>query len=134
MPAPFTIGGLDHIVLRVSDLALSRNFYEHILGCSLERELPELGLYQFRAGDQLIDLVLVGSKLGGVNPINQASKNQDHFCLTLSPFDENDIRSFLADHGIECSALGERYGAQGFGPSVYIKDPDGNIVELKEKK
>lgn len=133
-PTPFKVIGLDHVVLRVSDLERSSNFYENILGCRLERELPEFGLYQYRAGRQIIDLVPVGSKLGGSNPVNQASKNLDHFCLTISPFNEKDIRAFLASHGIECSQTLERYGAEGFGPSVYIEDPDGNIIELKESR
>lgn len=131
-PTPFNVMGLDHVVLRVNDLERSSNFYENILGCGLERELPELGLYQYRAGRQIIDLVPVGSKLGGSNPVNQAAKNLDHFCLTISPFNENEIRAFLAGHGIECSETLERYGAEGFGRSVYVEDPDGNIVELKE--
>ena len=130
---PISIDRLDHIVLRINDLDRSRNFYENVLGCKLERELPELGLYQFRAGDQLIDLVPIGSKLGGIDPVDQTSKNQDHFCVIISPFNETEIRSFLADCSIDCSDTSERYGAGGFGRSFYIQDPDGNMVELKEQ-
>ncbi|MGY8791667.1 MAG: VOC family protein, partial [Pseudomonadales bacterium] len=61
----FKIHGIDHLVLRVSNLAASRKFYEGLLGCVMERELPDLGLYQLRAGRQLIDLVPVGGQLAG---------------------------------------------------------------------
>ncbi|MBO6555985.1 MAG: VOC family protein [Pseudomonadales bacterium] len=128
---PFSISGIDHIVLRVADLDASLRFYEDILGCRKERELPDLGLYQLRAGRQLIDLVTVGSKLGGKIPVNPDGKNQDHFCLTLDTFDEDILREWLSSHGIEASEVGERYGAKGYGLSVYIQDPDGNTVELK---
>lgn len=131
MTRPFSIGGLDHVVLRVADIDASRNFYEAVLGCKLEREIAELGLYQLRAGNHLIDLVPVGSKLGGSAPVNQIGANQDHFCIEIAPFDETAISAFLASHGIACPAAASRYGARGQGPSIYISDPDGNTVELK---
>lgn len=128
---PFALVGLDHIVLRVADLDASLHFYQEILGCSKERQLPDLGLYQLRAGHQLIDLVTIGSKLGGDVPVSLDGRNQDHFCLTLDEFDEVSLREYLASHGLEASEAGERYGAEGYGLSVYINDPDGNTVELK---
>ena len=48
--SPFEIDGIDHLVLRVGNLAESRKFYEGLLGCVMERELPDLGLFQLRAG------------------------------------------------------------------------------------
>lgn len=128
---PFTIAGLDHVVLRVADLAASLNFYVEVLGCQLERELPDLGLYQLRAGRQLIDLVTIGSELGGKTPVQVDGRNQDHFCLTLEGFDEPSLRQWLNQQGVDASEAAERYGAEGYGLSVYIKDPDNNTVELK---
>lgn len=128
---PFEIRQLDHLVLRVTDLQRSLDFYQGVLGCELERQLEDLGLYQLRAGDQLIDLVLLGTTLGGDQAVDQARANQDHFCLTISPFDQADLQAWLAQHDITPSAVAERYGAQGYGLSLYIKDPDGNTVELK---
>ena len=129
---PFAIVGIDHIVLRVKDLDASRHFYEELLGCVAERELPDIGLYQLRAGQQLIDLVPVGSELGGPGEVDQAHRNQDHFCLTVSPFAADEIVTYLRSVGVECSTPARRYGAGGFGLSVYISDPDGNTVEIKE--
>ncbi|MGV0034243.1 MAG: VOC family protein [Candidatus Azotimanducaceae bacterium WSBS_2022_MAG_OTU7] len=129
---PFNIEGIDHLVLRVSNLAESRKFYEGLLGCVMERELPDLGLFQLRAGKQLIDLVPIGSQLGGVCEVVQENRNQDHFCLTISPFEPDVITEMMVAAGVICSEVGTRYGADGYGLSVYVTDPDGNTVELKE--
>lgn len=134
MNSPFQIQGLDHIVLRITDLERSRYFYETVLGCSMERELPELGLYQLRAGSQLIDLVPIGTQLGGDSPVSDKGRNQDHFCISIDPFDESALREYLAAHDIDASEAAERYGAEGYGLSIYITDPDGNVVELKGGK
>ena len=51
----FELIGLDHLVLRVRHPKRMLEFYTQVLGCALERERAELGLYQLRAGRQLID-------------------------------------------------------------------------------
>jgi glyoxylase I family protein len=127
----FKIHGIDHLVLRVSNLGASRKFYEGLLGCVMERELPDLGLYQLRAGRQLIDLVPIGGKLAGDSEVVQKNKNLDHFCLTISPFEPEAITKRMVLAGVVCSEVGSRYGADGYGLSIYIIDPDGNTVELK---
>ena len=58
-------------------------------------------------------------------------RNVDHFALQVEPFDADEIGAHLRAHSIEAGEVGERYGAQGMGPSLYITDPDGNVVELK---
>lgn len=125
--------GLDHVVLRVSDLERAIAFYCDALGCKIERRLDELGLIQLRAGDSLIDLVPVASPLGqaGGAAAGAEGRNMDHFALAIAHFDEASIRAQLESHGIEAGEVGVRYGAKGNGPSVYLKDPDGNTVELK---
>ena len=128
---PFSLLNLDHVVLRVKDIERSFLFYIDVLGCSLERELPDMGLYQLRAGNSLIDLVPIGSKLGGSDEISLAHRNLDHFCIQVNDFDEKEIKTYLAANGIDCGEAANRYGAAGYGPSLYITDPDGNVVELK---
>jgi len=131
--APFTIKGLDHIVLRVRDRDRMVRFYCGILGCTLEREQAEIGLTQVRAGHSLIDLVPVDGKLGrmgGAAPGNEG-RNLDHFCITLDGYDEGRIRAYLTAQGVEIGEAGSRYGAEGEGPSLYVSDPEGNVVELK---
>jgi catechol 2,3-dioxygenase-like lactoylglutathione lyase family enzyme len=130
---PFATRGLDHIVLRVRDLEQSLRFYTNALDGSVERRLDALGLVQVRLGASLIDLVPVESplgKLGGAAPGKDA-RNLDHFALQIAPFDESALRAHLLAHGVEPGDVGLRYGAEGNGPSMYVRDPDGNTVELK---
>ena len=58
-------------------------------------------------------------------------RNLDHFCFRVDPFDELNIRLLLKSHGFEIGAVALRYGAEGEGQSMYITDPEGNVVELK---
>ena len=127
------IRGLDHVVLRVADLERALGFYCGALGCAVERRVDALGLVQLRAGAALIDLVPVDSplgRLGGPAP-GASGRNVDHIALQLARFDEAELRAHLAAHGVEPGEVAERYGALGMGPSLYIRDPDGNVVELK---
>ena len=127
------IQGLDHIVLRVESLERSLAFYCGVLGCVEERRIDQVGLVQLRAGCSLIDLVDVSSPLGrlGGAPAGEHARNVDHFALRLAAFDEAALRNWLESHGVEPGDVAERYGAKGMGPSMYIRDPDGNVVELK---
>jgi glyoxylase I family protein len=125
--------GLDHLVLRIVDLDAMLAFYVGVLGCRIERRQDEIGLVQLRAGHSLIDLVPVGGKLGrmgGAAP-GAEGRNLDHFCLRVEPFDEAAIRAQLAAHGVYVGTTESRYGAEGEGPSIYVSDPEGNVVELK---
>ena len=124
---------IDHVVLRVRDLARSLAFYREVLGCTIEREQEAIGLWQLRAGRALIDLVPVDGKLGaagGAAP-GDGGRNVDHVCLRVDPFDEAAIRAHLAAHAVAAGPTESRFGAEGAGPSIYITDPDGNVIELK---
>ena len=125
--------GIDHVVLRVADLDRALRFYTEALGCKVERRLDELGLVQLRAGAALIDLVPVDSPLGkaGGGPPAADGRNVDHVALRIEAFDEAALRAHLVSHGIEPGDVATRYGAEGNGPSMYVRDPDGNTVELK---
>ena len=124
---------LDHLVLRVADLTRARAFYCDVLGCAFEKWQEELGLLQLRAGSSLVDLVSLDGPLGrlGGAPPAREGRNLDHFCLRVEPFDAPALRAHLAAHGIAAGEVAQRYGAEGTGPSLYISDPDGNVVELK---
>ncbi len=129
----FQVLGLDHVVLRVRDIESALGFYRDVLGCTLERSLEDIGLYQLRAGRSLIDLVPVESQLGrmGGAPPGSDGRNVDHIALRIDPFDAEALRTHLEAHGITTGEVARRYGAEGQGPSIYIEDPDGNTVELK---
>ncbi len=125
--------GLDHLVLRVSDVARAVRFYTGVLGLNVERVREDLGLTQMRAGHTLIDLVSLDGPLGrqgGAAPGVEA-RNMDHYCLRIEPFDVAALTAHLIVHGVVPGEVRERYGADGYGPSMYIEDPDGNTVELK---
>ena len=127
---------IDHVVIRVADLERSLQFYRDMLGCAEERRIDAIGLIQLRAGTSLIDLVPVTSPLGRVGggpapSSEEGGRNVDHFALALASFDEEKIRAHLTGYGVEPGEVGQRFGASGNGPSMYIRDPDGNTVELK---
>jgi glyoxylase I family protein len=127
------IRDIDHLVLRVVDVEAMVAFYCDVLGCSVERRRDELGLVQLRAGRSMVDLVPVDGKLGragGAAP-GPEGRNLDHFCLRVDPFDEPAIRRQLEAAGITAGEAVPRYGAEGEGPSIYVTDPEGNVVELK---
>lgn len=125
----FQVREIDHIVLRVTDLGAMLRFYTEALGCPVEKRQESIGLIQLRAGRALIDLLVTDAAPATPAPATPA--NVDHFCLRVEPFDAAAIRAHLARHGIEAGAVASRYGAEGDGPSLYITDPQGNVVELK---
>ena len=131
--SPFKPLGLDHVVLRVVDVAKVQQFYCDVLGCSLEKVQEAIGLVQLRAGSSLIDLVDVAGQLGrigGAAP-GPTARNMDHLCIRIDPFEPQAIATHLATHGVTAGEVVSRYGAEGQGPSMYISDPEGNSVELK---
>jgi glyoxylase I family protein len=130
---PFRIQQLDHVVLRAYDVPLMQAFYCDVLGCTVERHQEDIGLVQLRAGASLIDLVSIEGKLGrqgGAGP-GTAGHNMDHLCLSVDGYDEAAIIAHLKARGVHVGEVGRRYGAKGAGPSIYLFDPQGNMVELK---
>ena len=119
------IGGLDHVVLRVGSLERAIEFYGRVLGLRVERELQQPRLVQLRAGASLIDLVPKPAEEGAGTP------NMDHFAIQVRGFGAGALKAPLQSCGVDPGEVRERYGAEGYGPSLYITDPDGNTVELK---
>jgi catechol-2,3-dioxygenase len=127
------IRSLDHLVLRVRDLEGMVAFYTDVLGLAVERRQDRIGLVQLRAGTQLVDLVPVDGvlgKMGGAGP-GAEGRNLDHFCLNVEGFDLAAVAAHLEAHGVAVGESGMRYGAGGEGLSVYLRDPEGNGLELR---
>ena len=124
---------IDHVVIRARDQQRLVRFYCDVLGCSVDRRQDEIGLVQLRAGRSLIDIISVEGKLGrmGGAPPGAEGHNMDHLCLRVENFDVDAFRAHLAAHGAEVGEYGSRYGAEGEGPSLYVRDPEGNMLELK---
>ena len=128
-----SIREIDHVVLRVCDMDAMRRFYCDVLGATHVAWRPEFGMSHLKAGNAMIDLVLVDGPLGkpgGAAP-GKEGRNMDHFCLRVDPFDQDAIVAHLARHGIAVGEIRRRYGAEGNGISIYVSDPEGNTVELK---
>ena len=132
----FQIRDIDHIVLRVRDLERMIEFYSKVLGCSVQWRRPELGLVHLRAGTAMIDLVPVDGqlgKLGGAAP-GKEGRNMDHVCLRVQPFDVDQIVKHLEANQARMGEIRPRFGAEGEGVSIYVYDPEDNLVELKAAK
>jgi catechol 2,3-dioxygenase-like lactoylglutathione lyase family enzyme len=122
---PFQFERIDHLVLRTQDVDRLVEFYCR-LGCSVVRKVDSIQLVQLAAGTSMIDIVF-GERGSGT-----AERNLDHFALRISPFNAEAIKAFCQENGIPAEAPDFLLlGADGFGPAVYIEDPDGNRVELK---
>jgi catechol 2,3-dioxygenase-like lactoylglutathione lyase family enzyme len=124
---------IDHVVLRVRDLERMIAFYRDVLGCPVAWRRDDLGLVHLRAGRAMIDLVPVDGPLGrrGGAPPGPDGRNVDHVCLRVAPFDPAAIAAELTAHGVRVGEARPRFGAQGEGVSIYLWDPEDNIVELK---
>ena len=128
-----TIRDIDHVVLRVRDLEAMIGFYCGVLGCELVWRRPDLGLVHLRAGSAMIDLMPVDGPLGlkgGAAP-GKEGHNLDHVCLRVEPFDQVAIVAYLESHGAPVGEIRPRFGAEGEGVSIYVSDPEGNLLELK---
>src|SRR5262252_4792281 len=106
------VKGLDHVVLRVADMDRAIAFYAQVLGLNIERRLPEIDLVP-RTEDE------------------DEGRNMDHYAVRIDEMDVPAITAHLKRHGIDPGEVRRRYGAEGYGSSIYITDPDGNTVELK---
>ncbi|OLC16092.1 MAG: hypothetical protein AUH29_06165 [Candidatus Rokubacteria bacterium 13_1_40CM_69_27] len=124
----FTPLGLDHIVLRVRDQAVSRRFYVEALGCTVDHVNEKLSLVQLRFGEHLIDLLPAGPTPG------VPRSGLDHFCLSIRCDDLGKAAEALSRRGVKLEGeVVDRRGAYGRGPSLYIRDPDDYVIELKPR-
>lgn len=128
-----SVAGIDHIVLRVADADASMAFYCEVLGCPVEKRDDAIGLIHLRAGASLIDLIPLAGKLGSAGGTGPGceGRNVDHICFRLSDYDPSKVTDHLDALGIAYEHPANRYGSSGEGLSIYLKDPDGNGIELR---
>lgn len=116
--------GLDHVVLRVRDQAVAERFYTDVLGCTRDHVNERIRLVQLRFGAHLIDLL----------PGERGTHGMDHFCLSIACDDLSGLAQALRGRGVALEGdVVERRGAFGTGPSLYLRDPDGYLIELKPR-
>ena len=127
------IRNIDHVVLRVKDIERMRRFYCDVLGMEHVAYRPEFGMSHLRAGSSMVDLIEVEGFLGksGGRAPDKQGRNMDHLCFRVEPFDQDAIVAHLGKHNIAVGDIRTRYGAEGNGVSIYLTDPEGNMVELK---
>jgi glyoxylase I family protein len=127
MESPLKIAEIDHVVFRCRDQQKMLDFYTRLMGLVEERRIEQIGLIQLRAGRSMIDLV----PSRGI--LDENSRNVDHVCLGIEATDMSAVARHLKESDVE--VLGEpatRYGARGMGLSIYVRDPEGNVIELKQ--
>jgi glyoxylase I family protein len=127
MEIPLKVAEIDHVVLRCRDQDRAYDFYTRVLGLREERRIAQIGLIQLRAGRSMIDLVPAH------DPRVESGLNVDHVCIGIEARDLNDVATYLRRQSVEVMGdPAERYGAHGSGLSIYVRDPEGNVIELKQ--
>lgn len=129
---PFSLVGIDHVVFLVDDMAKALAFYKDVLGCVDGYSYPTLGMEQVWAGASLI-VLWDTTHPGAANAIPEVKggRNVDHLCIATSPFDPADMRAHLAAHNVDITREATHGGARGMGHSFYLRDPFGNLLEIK---
>jgi catechol 2,3-dioxygenase-like lactoylglutathione lyase family enzyme len=122
---------LDHIVLNVADVERSLAFYSQTLGLPAERvEAWRRGELRFPSvrvnAATIIDLVKASERAA------EDSLNLAHFCLVTDAEDLNAVATELTSAGVVIErGPGMRSGARGNALSLYFRDPDNNLIELR---
>jgi catechol 2,3-dioxygenase-like lactoylglutathione lyase family enzyme len=118
------VTGLDHVVLNVTDVERSLAFYCDELGLAPER------VEEWRRGEILFPSVRVDeSTIIDLLATPRTGENADHLCLVVDPVDLDAVKASGRFDVVDGPAT--RFGARGNGTSLYVKDPDGNTVELR---
>ncbi|MGD8230924.1 VOC family protein [Vibrio sp. TRT 1302] len=117
------ISHIDHIVLTVTDIERSVDFYKRVL--QMEELTFANGRKAVKFGQQKINLQLLGQE-----PRNLARVGSGDLCL-ISHWSLDEVVRHLEAQGIEIiEGPVEKSGAQGPIQSVYFLDPDSNLIEV----
>lgn len=119
-----TVSGLDHLVLNVADTRRSVAWYAERLGLAVERfgewERGEAPFVSVRIDDRTVIDLLESPRTG---------TNVDHLCVVIDAPDLDALASSGEFKVLEGPV--QRWGARGWGHSIYVEDPDDNVVELR---
>ena len=124
---------MDHIVLRTRDVEESLRFYTEVLGLRAERvEQWRAGEVRFPSARLNADTIIDFFASDNMPSDKDDPRNQDHFCMVIDYTDMEALKSRFEEIGVEIQAgPGKRWGSHGDGISLYIYDPDDNVVELR---
>ena len=125
MESGIRVIGLDHVVLNTSNVEAMLEFYTDVLG------LEGVRVNEWRRGEVLFPSVrLDATTLIDLMNGERSGVNVDHICLVIEP---TDLDQLAASGSVQVARgpLEGLFGAQGFARSLYIHDPDGNLIELR---
>ena len=118
------VSAIDHLVINVTDVERSLTWYTEMLGLGAER------VGEWRSGAVPFPSVRVNeTSIIDLMKIERTGQNVDHFCLVVERADVEAISTDPRFHIVQAPV--ERWGARGVGRSVYVTDPDDNVVELR---
>jgi catechol 2,3-dioxygenase-like lactoylglutathione lyase family enzyme len=123
MERPYTIDQLNHIVLRVRDLEKSKAFYS-VVGGNYTGEVSAGSLMRIPNGQSIIlqeRKDYVPSEIGSI----------DHINLMINGKSIYEVADYLRENGAELVGEPEESRA---GPTVFVKDPDGYVLEIRIKR
>lgn len=117
------VTGLDHIVLRVADARRSLTWYRDL-------GLEPLRVQEWESGEAPFPSVRIdATTIVDLVEAPRTGQNMDHVCLVVDPVDLGELARSGRFEVVEGPA--RRWGAQGWATSLYVRDPDGNTVELR---
>jgi catechol 2,3-dioxygenase-like lactoylglutathione lyase family enzyme len=124
MGTTLRITGLDHIVLACSDVERTLAWYCDVLGLEPER------VDEWRRGEVpfpsvRVDVGTIIDLIAG----DPTDGRLDHFCLVVDPTDLDAIAA-SGEFTVVAGPV-RRFGARGDGTSLYVRDPEGTVVELR---
>jgi len=120
MERPYTLDHLDHVVLRVRDLARSLSFYE-MIGGAIQGEVNAGTLVRITNGQSII---LQERR----DYVPAAVGSLDHINLTIQAQAIDQVAAYLRENNVEF--VGEPRDSRA-GPTVNVKDPDGYVLEIR---
>jgi catechol 2,3-dioxygenase-like lactoylglutathione lyase family enzyme len=125
MNPPLRVIGLDHIVLATADVERLLAFYSDVLGLEGVR-VDEWRRSEVPFPSVRVDATTLIDLMSG----QRSGTNVDHFCLVIEPLDL-DALAEGGDVDVASGPTDGLFGAQGYARSLYVRDPDGKVIELR---
>ncbi|PRY94963.1 catechol 2,3-dioxygenase-like lactoylglutathione lyase family enzyme [Hasllibacter halocynthiae] len=128
---PFTPAGLDHVVLWVDDMGDAFRFYVDVLGCRPAWSFPDIAMEHLWFGPMVIGLWDRHAPEAAYAAPPSRGENAHHLALAVNGVTDDALRAHLAAHRVPVVKEVRQVGARGMGLALYVRDPSGNLLELK---